>query len=246
MAISLVLGSFFAKTTTVHAAGRSNVIAFGDSLTEACYIEGSSQCGWLGGNGYYKELEYLLTQDPWTANRPVQIFNFGKGGEQTHEGLNRLNYLLETSACDQPASLILIMEGTNDLLQRKNVGNIGYNIELMIGLSRDHGLEILLATIPPDPDHAYKEIEALNKRIREIAVRQYAKYGDVTLVDQYAALAPDWGDYTTPRGCYGDRTHPNNAGFDAMAHVWYEALPDYMKPPPPLTALMILLGSSSF
>jgi lysophospholipase L1-like esterase len=227
----------------------NNLLAFGDSLTEACYIDGSSSCGWVGvnSNGYTSELESMLNALEMHEESGVKVFNYGRGGEQTHEGIARLSNLLDNYTCDAPAGIILLMEGTNDLLQGKLVGNISYNLELMIAISREHGLEILLATIPPDPDHPNMEITALNNAIRGIAAEQVARYGDVTLVEQYNALAPNWVSYTNPLGCYNDRTHPNNAGFDAMAAVWFKNLPEYMTVPPlpPLSpgVLMILLDS---
>lgn len=222
-----------------------NLLAFGDSLTEACYIDGDSECGWVGtySNGYESELESLLNAHPWNERWDIRVFNYGKGGEQTYEGVGRLADVLDNYTCDKPVKFILLMEGTNDLLHHKNIGQIEYNLELMIGISRGHGLEILLATIPPDPESPYKNILGLNEAIRRIAEEQAAKYGDVTLVDQYSALAPDWVSYTTPKGCYNDLTHPNDSGFDAMAAVWYESLPDFMKQPPPLPGLMLLFDS---
>jgi len=207
------------------------IIGFGDSLTEGCDVQTGGDCGWVGGTGYTGELELLLTSNGYNYN----VYNFGRGGETTTEGVNRIDTVLD-EACNQGAKYILILEGTNDLLHGASGLDVKFNLGIMIDKSRAKGVEPLLATITPDPnpEHAYKNIPLMNTYIRALAAKQ-----DVVLVDLYAAMYPYWDTYTNPRACYNDLLHPNPTGFDAMAAVWYATLAELL--PRPLTWLHLLL-----
>jgi lysophospholipase L1-like esterase len=226
----------------------TGIIVFGDSITEGCYIEGSEECGaWAGGLGYWTTLQALLDENEFAA----VVYNHGKGGEITKYGVNRLASILENYSCfSEPCDAnpcyreigyVLIMEGTNDFVKHQSIEVIRFNLKMMIRNSREVGVEPLLATIPPDlePGNEFKEIEELNKAIRELAAAE-----NVILVDQYNALAPYWPEYTP--GCYNDQTHPNRPGFAAMGNLWYENLfnlLDKNSPAPTFPWLNLLLRS---
>jgi acyl-CoA thioesterase I len=234
---AVVVGGLF--TTTVSADETKIIIGFGDSVTEGCGNMVST-CGVTcrpGDNCYDYEdnLESLLIQNKYE----YMLTNFGWGGETTSEGISRLTSVIDND-CNQGAEYILIMEGTNDLLHGTMGVNVKFNLGVMIDMSREQGLKPLLATLPPDlePGHEYKNIPLMNNYIRELAVEK-----NVVLVDLYNALEPDWNVYTDPRACYGDLTHPNRSGFDAMGAVWYESLTEVLPSPlGPLTWLMLLLN----
>jgi len=213
-----------------------SIIAFGDSLTEGCDVQlpSDSECGWVGGYGYENELNSLLDNNGFSR---FTVYNYGQGGETTAEGVNRIDSVLN-DACNKDADYILIMEGTNDLLHHLGWVDVLFNLDIMIDKSRDMGIEPLLATLTPDPEHEYKDIPLMNEKIREYAAN---KNPQVILVDQYNALAPNWDDYTNPRGCYGDLLHPNTTGFDAMGSVWYGSLSKLL--PRSLPWLSLLLGT---
>ncbi|GAB4332529.1 MAG: hypothetical protein Kow0089_00430 [Desulfobulbaceae bacterium] len=234
-----VIGLFLlcAGTITPAQASTTPIIAFGDSLTEGCDITGSSTCGWVGGWGYWLELQSLIDAD----GLDYTVYNHGNGGETTSDGVNRIDSVLDR-ACSQGASHILILEGTNDLLHYRTWQQVLFNLEVMIDKSRARGIEPLLATLTPDPnpEHAYKDIPLMNQKIREFAA---SKQPQVTLVDLDKALSPYWSQYTNPRGCYGDLLHPNWAGFQAMAATWYATLYEFIKKDVHLPWLMLLLGN---
>lgn len=193
-----------------------SIIAFGDSLTEGCDVSGYTVCaGWMGGYNYTNNLKSLLLANGHTA---VTIYNHGRGGESTWESVNRMSYLFAL-VCNKHTGYILIMHGTNDLFHGEQMMNIKFNLGVMIDKSLANGLVPLLATIPPDPDHEWKDIPLMNEYIRQLAQEK-----NVQLVDQYNFLAANWDAYTNPRGCYGDLLHPNRSGFDAIGLLWYESL----------------------
>ena len=202
-------------------AATNTIIGFGDSLTEGCdvHLEGQDDCGsWISGYGYEVELQSLLTNNGWETT----VNNFGRGGEQAWEGVNRLDSVLG-SFCNLGADYILLLEGTNDLLHGADGMNVKFNLGVMIDKSRAKGVEPLLATITPDtdPEHSYKDIPLMNDYIRQLAGEK-----NVVLVDQYNTVNPYWDRYTNPKGCYEDLLHPNPSGFDAMGSIWYASLSD--------------------
>jgi lysophospholipase L1-like esterase len=196
-----------------------DLIAFGDSLTAGCYYQYEQD--WCGQQpittnaySYIKYLEVFFHDDGQAAT----VKNFGVGGEQTSEGVNRIDSVL-AEVCNQCVDYFLLFEGTNDLLHHKDESVIYYNLGLMIDKVRARGIQPILATLPPDPDHTWKPIGRMNDYIRQLAVEK-----DVELVDLYNVLGGSWPWYTYPRGCYEDRTHPNEIGFYDMAGAWYNIL----------------------
>jgi len=207
------------------------IIAFGDSLTEGCEVSILGCDGWDDGD--YNYPVYLETFV--NANGPDStVKNFGKGGETTSEGVNRLDTVLNSS-CNLKVDYVLLLQGTNDLFHHEDPSVIRFNLGVMIDKVRAKGIEPVLATITPDWDNPWKELDKANEYIRSLASEK-----GVVLADQYNALAPYWYWYTNPRGCYGDQLHPNSKGFYAMAVVWFEAIP---KPPVSFPWLMLLLDT---
>lgn len=209
------------------------IIAYGDSLTEGCGNEVST-CGVTPRPGdinydYDNQLQALLS----SANHDYVVNNFGQGGEQTSDALSypyRFEEALNNS-CNVGSEFILIMEGTNDLLQSKNPHDIKFNLGVMIDKSLERGLIPLVATIPPDatPGHEYKGIPEMNSLIRQLVDEKKLEGKDVLLVEMYDQLAQDWSAYTNPRSCYSvfnpdDQLHPNETGFNAIGTIWYDSL----------------------
>ena len=214
----------------------TGIIAFGDSLTEGCDVHlGDSVCGWSNGYGYTNELRSLLLTN--SGYQDFVVYNYGRGGETTDQGVDRIDSVLD-DPCIQEAEFILIMEGTNDLLHHAGWPEVIFNLGVMVDKSRARGIEPLLATLTPDPEHGYKDILLMNEQIRLYAVAH-----EVILVDLYNATVFDWGVYTNPRGCYGDLIHPNQTGFDVMGTTLYESLSPLLPGPAPLSWLMLLLGT---
>ncbi|HHO48747.1 MAG TPA: SGNH/GDSL hydrolase family protein [Desulfobacteraceae bacterium] len=210
-----------------------NIIAFGDSLTQGCNPIPVT-CGMRGGYGYPNELQLLLEADG--LNLPV--YNYGRRGETTDDGANRIDEVLD-DVCNREAGYILILEGTNDLGFLSSFETIRFNLEVMIDKARARGLVPFLATITPDPRYEWKDIQGMNENIRMLAAEK-----EVVLVDLYARMEPDWRDYVYPYGCYGDKLHPNEYGFQVMAAEWYEYVMEHYRRNLPKSWMYLLLGQS--
>lgn len=234
-----ILFILFANLLLVTPANSSEkkLISFGDSLTEGCGIPGEyykeAQCGfWVGRNDHYP---LYLEQAAADDSKDITVFNYGIGGETTVEGLSRLNQILN-NACHDEIHYVLILQGTNDLFHHNDEYVVQYNLREMIKLVRSHEIEPLIATITPDPDNTWKNIDLMNGLIRNLASEE-----NVILVDLYNELASDWEYYTDPMGCYMDKLHPNPYGFQQMALAWYTSLKDYLKNPNPAMPWLYLL-----
>lgn len=235
--------SFFPSMCT--AVESVEILSFGDSLTQGCYLSSEGTCGKESDGqgspyGYPSWLQIFIAESGIEA----VVRNFGHGGEKTDEGVGRLASVLN-NPCTGNASYVLILEGTNDLLASgyADPETIRFNLEAMVNQVVQYGKQPLLATIPPDIGHPFKLIEEMNDLIRQLA----AKREDVILVDLYSSLVGSWYDYIYPQGCYQDETHPNIGGFQAMAGVWYSsimALPEFNPKPLPWIPLLLSGGNN--
>lgn len=103
------------------------ILAFGDSLTH--------------GTGSRPESSYPAILEQLSGRRVV---NAGIPGEVTAQGVARLAATLEAV---RPQLLILCLGG-NDMLRRVDSDETVQNLERMVGISREHGVPVLLLGVP--------------------------------------------------------------------------------------------------
>lgn len=195
-------------------------IAFGDSITYGVLAR-----TWFPDEGYVPRLEILLK----TFINGARVLNRGVPGEQTWEGLARLDEVLAASG----AKYILIMEGTNDMTGSIPSETAAFNLEEMVKKCLDSGVYPLIATIIPRSDslwkHRIKEPTLkLNQLIRQM-VLSYA----LPLVDQYDQFM------SCPEGylaLFSDGAHPNVTGYQQMAENWFDHILRIPYPPLHVTA----------
>ncbi len=178
------------------AQATDTVVAFGDSIT--------------AGYSATPYSTFLQTK----VGTQATIVNEGKGGEQTSDGVNRIGDVL---ANDKP-KYILIMEGANDAIWGVSSSTLKFNLTAMVNKSQAAGAIPIISTVTPDTDPQVTLTVSIqndyNPAIDAIATEQ-----GITLVDAYAALAPDWPSYTT------EGLHPNVAGQQILATLFYNVLP---------------------
>ncbi|MDZ7695436.1 MAG: SGNH/GDSL hydrolase family protein [Deltaproteobacteria bacterium] len=189
------------------------ILAFGDSITQGL---GDTPSIVEPGNGrrtggYEPKLESLMPN--------CVVYNWGLAGENTQQGLNRLQLEVLTN----PADYILMLEGTNDRSQLNDPALTELNLGLMIDQCWAKGVTPILSTLTPDtnPFGNYEGYDVsirinYNPRIRDLATTR-----GVILADQYNGLRygdPGWLSWTD------DGLHPNNPGYYAMADIWFQAL----------------------
>jgi acyl-CoA thioesterase I len=103
------------------------ILAFGDSLT--------------AGTGAAPEASYPSHLEILSRRR---VINAGNPGELSRGGAARLPGLIEEHRPD----LLILTHGGNDLLRRLDPAETRDNLDTMIGLARDRGIEVLLVAVP--------------------------------------------------------------------------------------------------
>ncbi len=212
------------------AAAQTKYIAFGDSITAADGFDDPSfpcpaHCGYPG------RLEDLLQG----VGEQATVVNAGLGGEKTPEGVTRIGQVLD----EQGGDVLLLMEGTNDISVGISVETTMFNLKTMADKAKNHGLSTVHATVIPripdankgDGDNAITR--QLDWRIRDLAHNRGRKLADnFEVFDSY----PNHFQVLYHPG--GDSVgHPNAAGFDLMAHVFFDVLQGIDSVPPVPAAL---------
>lgn len=103
------------------------IVAFGDSLTE--------------GVGTVQEHSYPSILAKLSG---FNVINAGVSGETTGEGLLRLPEVIERY---QP-SLLILLEGGNDILRNKSATTIQKNLDSMITIALEKGIQVVLIGVP--------------------------------------------------------------------------------------------------
>lgn len=197
-----------AKTVTRAAtAGVTRFAGMGDSITAGSPIAAPSFPGDRAG-GYEPTLESLLNN----SGRPSYVLNYGVSGETTAEGVGRIGGVLADSA----AQYVLILEGTNDEQNGISIRSTLFNLFNMVGQGYGAGAIPVLGTIPPDTKYGYRTTVAIYNWVI-LVIAQYTGY--VAVADHFSALNANWGALTS------DGRHPNAAGYNVMANVWFGAIP---------------------
>jgi lysophospholipase L1-like esterase len=209
--LGLILGlvpSFGGAQTTPR-----KYLAFGDSITE-----GRGDDPTRAALGYPPRLQVLLQ----TAGVSATVLNRGLGGERTTEALSRIDGVVAEGV---PGDYLLLMEGTNDISRAISPETTIFNLDEMARRAEAKSLLALHATVIPRKPDAKVDADnilndALNGRIRNLAgVRQrreadpYEVFRTTPNTFSFYVLVAD-----DPVG------HPNSAGYDLMARVFFNAL----------------------
>jgi len=191
------------QTSTVY-------VAFGDSVTEGVGDQ-------PGGGGYPARLQSSLV----AAGRPATVRNRGVGGETTSEGLARIDQVIA-----QGGNVLLLMEGTNDIARNVSIETTVFNLNEMARRAESAHMEAVIATIIPrieganvDPDNSITQRRVEN--IRDLAGTSARDLVDpfevfITTTDVFARFYSH-----DPEDHVG---HPNAAGYDLLARVFFDVL----------------------
>ncbi len=159
------------------------ILAFGDSLTQGTGAQASES--------YPARLEQRIAH---------KVINAGVPGELSEEGLKRLGTLLDLHR----PGLVLLCHGGNDLLKKKDENAMRANLEAMVRLARERGVDVVLIAVPEfsliglDPHPVYEAIAEAHAVPIEKTV-----------------LSEVLGDNRTK----SDYVHPNAAGYEKMAEA---------------------------
>jgi lysophospholipase L1-like esterase len=197
-------------------------IAFGDSITE-----GRGDDPARTNPGYPPRLQALLQ----AAGVSATVLNRGVGGERTPDSLSRIDTVLAEGA---PGDYFLLMEGTNDISKGISPETTIFNLDEMARRAEVKNILALHATVIPRKPEAKVDADnlltdALNGRIRNLAGLRQRREADPyevfrttpNLFSGFYVVAAD-----DPVG------HPNAAGYDILARVFFNALQGIDRVPP--------------
>lgn len=204
------------------AAGAQTVyLAVGDSIT---FGVGDDESRPAEEQGYPGRLDDLL------ADRGVdaEVLNLGVPGETTGELLSRAEEIL-----DQGGDVMLLMEGTNDVVLGVSAETVRFNLAEMADRAADRGIATVHATLVPRLPAA--STDGTNRVTGRYSgeIRDEAWLTGRTLADPYHVFReqiPDAFDRLYVGG--GDNLHPNAAGYDELAAVFADVLTGIDELPP--------------
>ena len=165
------------------------IVAFGDSLTV--------------GVGANKENSYPSVLAELSG---INIINSGVSGETTSEGLVRLPRVID----EYNPSLLILLEGGNDILQNQDYDRIEDNIDKMIHIALDKGVQVVLIGVPE----------------KSLFSSSAPFYSD--LAEKYdLVFEPDLiGSLMRSRSKKSDPIHFNEEGYAELAEGIFELLSD--------------------
>jgi len=184
--------------------------AFGDSITNGVLYDPDRS----ESLGYRGPLEGMLRATFGLGT----VFNAGVDGEETADGVGRIDNAIGA----QDPRVILIMEGTNDVMSAIDIEVIAFNLRRMVQRSYEERPDIipLLAQLPPRLDPGPDgfdgpgngRIDELNAMLSGIGEEEGA-----TVVDQNTPIDghPE---------LMSNHLHPSAAGYQVMGEVWFDAV----------------------
>ena len=165
------------------------IVAFGDSLTE--------------GVGAVQEHSYPSILAKLSG---LNVINAGVSGETTGEGLLRLPEVIERY---QP-SLLILLEGGNDILRNKSATTIQKNLDSMITIALEKGIQVVLIGVPE------KRLFSSSAPLYENLAEKYDLVFDSNLI---ASLMRN-------PSLKSDSVHFNKEGYATLAEGIYALLAD--------------------
>lgn len=156
------------------------ILAFGDSLTF--------------GYGAKPQQSYPAVLSELTG---LEVINAGVSGEISAKGLQRLPALLDKH---QP-HLLILCHGANDMLQKRDLSVMQENLETMIAMAQERGIEVLLLAVP-------------QTNLLLTPLPQYAQVAEKT---QVAFNEDLFSDILARPSLHSDLIHPNAEGYREIA-----------------------------
>jgi lysophospholipase L1-like esterase len=214
------------------ASGPCKIMPFGDSITQGYNVNGgyraplfhlalaaSRSITFVGSANDYS----VPTVDGMTFPKNHE----GHGG-YTIEGNNGIAQFVGTSIPNYKPNIITLMIGTNDINGNNNVADAPNRLGKLLDaiFTRDANVLVILAQIvPTKTDGTNNTIKTYNAAMPNLVSTRASQGRHILLVDMYGAFTKDTNYKNT---LLGDNLHPNQAGYNLMADVWFKALDPYL------------------
>ncbi|ASP19838.1 esterase TesA [Antarctobacter heliothermus] len=197
--LSKALAGVLLLLATGAAADRVNILALGDSLTQ--------------GYGLIEQEGFVPQLRDWLAERgyDVRIVNAGVSGDTTAGGLARVEWSLTP---DIQAMIVAL--GGNDLLRGIDPAVSRDNIEGILKVAEERGLEVLLIGMQAPGNYGPDYKAAFDALYPELARTYDALY----LENFFAGLMQNGKGPSDLRAfMQPDGIHPNATGVDRIVNV---------------------------
>lgn len=207
------------KMPSSHA---TRIMAVGDSITEGADFFSTYRVPLaqkLSAAGY--AVEFVGTRTSPSSAGPLA--HEGYGGKNTEQ----LAALVPAHFAEHPADIVLLHSGHNHTVEEQPVPGTIAATERLIAAFRavnPHVTVLLAQVIPAGKLPKYAYLPELNRALAQLASRLDTPEQRVVLVDQ--ATGFNWETDTV-----ADKVHPNAAGAEKMAAVWFAALEKILPPP---------------
>ena len=218
LTLSSCVALFITAGVRGDAKGPVKVVCFGDSITEGHRITDAFT------TPYPDMLRKML--DEKKGKGGFEVVNAGVSGQDTHQGLARVDEVLRKEKPDW----MLILYGTNDLWSTRKmaVSDTDRNLRAIVTKAKAAGAKCIIGTIIPVWDFDAKVSER-NESIRKIANDEGIGLVDMNAAFEKAVKAAGgragkaaWEKYYQVEE--GGFVHPNDAGNRLIAEKWFEAL----------------------
>ncbi len=202
-------------STRVAVAAPVRIMPLGDSITDGYNVPG----------GYRVELEDELLaagyEFDFVGSRVNGPDSLADREHEGHSGLriDQLARLVDASVARHQPEVVLLMIGTNDVLQGYRLAEAPQRVSELIDriAARAPSATILVSSLTPlAAASAEERVRGYNAAIPRIVRNKAAEGRPVVFVDMHPAL-------TTSD--LADGVHPNRTGYRKMAAVWRTALP---------------------
>lgn len=151
----------------------------------------------------------------------------GHGG-YTIQGNNGISQFVNGSLQNYSPHIITLMIGTNDINGNVNVADAPNRLGQLLDsiFQRSPNILVVLAQIVPSrTDGTNNAIRTYNGAMPGLVSSRVGQGRHIVLVDMYGSFTMD-SNYKT--SLLADNLHPNQAGYNRMADVWFAALDRYL------------------
>lgn len=191
------------------------ILCFGDSLTL-----GVTQRSFFGNSmpvltsveGYPPKLGRLMEE---AYGEGIILVNAGIGGENTREGLDRIDNEIRLHNPD----IVLMVEGVVDINNEfPRFPVVRESLAEMMRLVQLRGRALVVGTVPRLNPDGFRIGGLIHVPRLNDVIRQEAKGKNAAIADHERAFPNDYS------GIGPDGLHPNDKGYGIMAETWFEQI----------------------
>jgi lysophospholipase L1-like esterase len=194
------------------------ILPLGDSITDGYNVPGGYRIElFRRALGASKRITFTGAQ----MNGPMTVD--GTTFPRSHEGhsgwrIDEIANLVPTPALQTTPHIVLLMAGTNDVIQNNNLGAAPQRLGALLDeifTGAPQALVVVALLTPLQAPTEASRVLTFNAAVPAIVQTRAAAGRHVVLVDMYTGF---------PISELADGIHPNTAGYARMAGVWYAAI----------------------